>query len=94
MDANKDRQEAAIYTFTVVTIIFLPLSFVSTFFGMNTVDVRSLEHSQWLFWVTAIPLAGFVIVACLFFNSDVTKFASWVRHRLPSRRVKKDRDTV
>nr|POE56258.1 hypothetical protein CFP56_50802 [Quercus suber] len=44
----------AIIVFTVVTIIFLPLSFVSSFFGINTVDIRNLQTSQWLFWVVAI----------------------------------------
>ena len=36
MDTHKDRQENAIMVFTIVTIIFLPLSFVSSVFGMNT----------------------------------------------------------
>lgn len=28
METNKDRQESAILVFTIVTIVFLPLSFV------------------------------------------------------------------
>lgn len=43
---KKDRQEAAIYVFTIVTIIFLPISTVSSIFGMNTSDVRDMEQSQ------------------------------------------------
>lgn len=42
MDTHKDRQENAIMIFTIVTIIFLPLSFVSSVFGMNTRDIRGM----------------------------------------------------
>lgn len=55
--SNKDQQEAAIAAFTMVTIIFLPLSWLSGIFGMNTVDIRELEYRQWLYWLIAIPFA-------------------------------------
>ncbi|KXT14936.1 hypothetical protein AC579_3067 [Pseudocercospora musae] len=35
----------AILVFTVVTIIFLPLNFVSSFFGMNFSDIRDMEKT-------------------------------------------------
>lgn len=38
--------------FIIVTIIFLPLSFVSSFFGMNTSDIRNINDSQKVFWYT------------------------------------------
>jgi hypothetical protein len=63
---NKDRQEAAIYAFTIVTIIFLPISTVASVFGMNTNDVRNMGQSQWLFWAVALPLTTLVIVVSLF----------------------------
>ncbi|KAL8987816.1 MAG: hypothetical protein Q9169_008650, partial [Polycauliona sp. 2 TL-2023] len=56
IESNRDRQEGAILVFTIVTIIFLPLSFVSSFFGMNTSDIRSMSRPQWVFWAAAIPL--------------------------------------
>jgi hypothetical protein len=62
---NKDRQEAAIYAFTIVTIIFLPISTVASVFGMNTYDIRNMGQSQWLFWATALPLTTIVIVVSL-----------------------------
>ncbi|KAF5543496.1 mg2+ transporter [Fusarium phyllophilum] len=34
----------AIRVFTFVTLFFLPLSFVTSFFGMNTIDVRELDR--------------------------------------------------
>ena len=55
IESNKDRQEAAILVFTTVTIIFLPLSFVASVFGMNTADIRNMNTPQWLFWACAIP---------------------------------------
>ena len=61
IEANKDRQEAAILVFTAVTIIFLPLSFVSSVFGMNTYDIRNMNTRQWLFWATAVPVTVLVI---------------------------------
>lgn len=64
---NKDRQEAAIMVFTIVTIIFLPLSFVSSVFGMNSSDIRDMDFGQWLYWVVAIPLTIVVIAASLYF---------------------------
>lgn len=51
MDFTRDRQERAIYAFTLVTIIFLPISAVSSIFGMNTTDVRDMTYSQWLYWL-------------------------------------------
>ncbi|KAJ9483613.1 hypothetical protein VN97_g9784 [Penicillium thymicola] len=39
---DKSRQDFAIYAFTIVTIIFLPLNTVSSIFGMNTTDIRNI----------------------------------------------------
>ncbi|OAP54278.1 hypothetical protein AYL99_11379 [Fonsecaea erecta] len=52
----------AILVFTIVTIVFLPMSFVSGFLGMNTQDIRNLGEGQWIFWATAIPVTVFVVV--------------------------------
>nr|POF01311.1 hypothetical protein CFP56_21259 [Quercus suber] len=56
----------AIIVFTVVTIIFLPLSFVSSFFGINTVDIRNLQQSQWLFWLVAVLTTCSVVGISMF----------------------------
>jgi hypothetical protein len=58
---NKDRQETAIFIFTVVTVIFLPLSTVSSYLGMNTSDIRDMNSKQWVFWAAAIPLTVAVL---------------------------------
>lgn len=56
--SNKDQQETAIAAFTMVTVVFLPLSWLSGIFGMNVIDIRNLEYGQWLYWIIAIPFAG------------------------------------
>jgi Mg2+ and Co2+ transporter CorA len=61
MDVNKDKQEAAIMVFTIVTIVFLPLSFVADVMGMNVADIRDMRFGQWLYWSIAVPLTVLVI---------------------------------
>ncbi|CAI4214455.1 unnamed protein product [Parascedosporium putredinis] len=77
IDANKDRQEQAIFAFTIVTVIFLPISAVSSIFGMNTSDVRDMEQSQWLYWVVALPVTAFVFVAAMGMTGDLSRLARW-----------------
>ena len=80
IDSNEDRQEAAIYIFTIVTFCISPsLSFVSSVLGMNTSDVRNMDRSQWLFWVAAIPLTFSIVVICLLFTGGLLDLANWAR---------------
>ncbi|RAL66763.1 hypothetical protein DID88_007546 [Monilinia fructigena] len=76
IDANKDRQETAIYAFTIVTVIFLRLSTVASILGMNTNDVRNMELTQWLFWVIAIPLTLIIIGLVLIWSDEWHNFQS------------------
>jgi Mg2+ and Co2+ transporter CorA len=57
-----DRSGLFIYAFTLITIIFLPMSAFSSIFGMNTTDVRDMPYSQWLYWAVAIPVTIVVIL--------------------------------
>ncbi|KAF5699192.1 hypothetical protein FMUND_14865 [Fusarium mundagurra] len=81
MDFTRDRQERAIYAFTLVTIIFLPISTVSSFFGMNTTDVRDMNYSQWLYWLVAIPVTVLVIVLGLWVLEELGNLARWLFKR-------------
>ncbi|KAF2627016.1 hypothetical protein BU25DRAFT_411124 [Macroventuria anomochaeta] len=56
----EEGNSKAILIFTLVTIVFLPLSFVSSVFGMNTVDVRDMASTQTLFWAVALPVTAVV----------------------------------
>lgn len=56
----------AVLVFTIVTIIFLPLSFVASYLGMNTYDIRNMTQNQSLFWIVAGSLtAGTVSLAMI-----------------------------
>lgn len=58
---KSERQGVAIFVFTLVTIVFLPLSFVTSYLGMNTSDIRDMDKGQGLFWTIAGPLTVFVL---------------------------------
>jgi Mg2+ and Co2+ transporter CorA len=58
---SEENSGHAIMIFTVVATIFLPLSWATSYLGMNTTDIRSLEQGQWLFWTIAGPVATLVI---------------------------------
>ena len=54
-EINEEDHGKAILVFTVVTIVFLPLSFVTSYLGMNTTDIRNMGSTQTLFWEIAVP---------------------------------------
>lgn len=85
----------AILVFTIVTIVFLPLSFVSSFFGMNVRDIRNLEQSQWLFWAvasaTTIAVVGFALFFAFYGGTMYETFVSWRDEREKMARYKGDR---
>jgi hypothetical protein len=65
LEMRQENNGNAIIVFTLVTIIFLPLSWATSYLGMNTNDIRNLQQGQWLFWTIAGPLAALVIGAAL-----------------------------
>lgn len=54
----EEGNSKAIFIFTLVTSVFLPLSFVSSVFGMNTSDVRNMASGQSFFWAVALPVTA------------------------------------
>lgn len=83
MDTHKDRQENAILVFTIVTIIFLPLSFVSSVFGMNTTDIRDMPYSQWAYWAAGVPLTILVVFGSLWFAGELKSIRRWFVKAMP-----------
>ena len=77
VDWTKDRHENAIYAFTVVTIVFLPMSAVAGIFGMNTSDVRDMEPAQWLYWSVALPVTFGVILGGLWWTGELQAVFRW-----------------
>ncbi|KAF5493074.1 hypothetical protein CGCF413_v009996 [Colletotrichum fructicola] len=55
----------AIRVFTIVTLFFLPMSFISSFLGMNTTDIRDTEFDQRFFWIVSIPVTAVVVVLAM-----------------------------
>lgn len=49
IEIQEEGHSKAILAFTIVTIIFLPLSSVASLFGMNTTDIRDIEKDQTIF---------------------------------------------
>lgn len=62
-----DDNSRAIFIFTFITILFLPLSFVASFFGMNVVGINPTKSTTSHFWVIGAPLTGGIIVICMIF---------------------------
>jgi hypothetical protein len=89
IDSNKDRQEAAIFVFTIVTVIFLPLSTVAGILGMNTYDVRNMSVNKWVFWATALPLTFLIIVLCLAWAGELDGLLRGFKGLWKSKSVKK-----
>jgi hypothetical protein len=77
-DTTRDRQEQALYAFTIVTVIFLPLSAVAGIFGMNTSDIRDMTSRQWLYWATAVPVTVAVILIGLWWMGELGNVAGWL----------------
>ena len=62
-----DDNNRAILVFTLVTIFFLPISFVASFFGMNVVGITQTNNTTSHFWVIGAPLTGGISLLCLTF---------------------------
>ncbi|KAF7502972.1 hypothetical protein GJ744_004759 [Endocarpon pusillum] len=65
VEIEQDDHGKAILVFTTVTIIFLPLSFVTSYLGMNTQDIRDQKNSQSIFWAAALPLTLVVVLVSM-----------------------------
>ena len=104
-----DDHGRAILTFTIVTIIFLPLSFVCGDLRMNMVDIHSTKSTQSLFWYTALPLASVLMLTAwtLAFQAHrlrqmyrsvrfhtVSRISQWVNSRSGRKLLRCERDST
>jgi len=63
-----NRQNDVMKQLTVIATIFLPLSFITGFFGMNfSFLVNQVIHASWTFWVLGIGSMVLTCVALLVF---------------------------
>ena len=62
-----DDNSRALFVFTFITVLFLPVSFVAGFFGMNLAGIADTESRVKLFWYTALPLTAGILIMCILF---------------------------
>ncbi|KAA8569007.1 hypothetical protein EYC84_007975 [Monilinia fructicola] len=79
-------QNESMKQLTIVTIIFLPLSFLTGYFGMNFTDMPSIEHNETYFWQIALPVA-FVVI--LFLMRDMIIW--WLKRTIQRRGISRSR---
>ena len=84
IEVRKESNSSAITIFTIVTVVFLPLSFITSYLGMNSVDIRNGTFHQTLFWAIALPSTAFLI----FTLWAVIRFRHRVKRMMPRRRLK------
>jgi Mg2+ and Co2+ transporter CorA len=65
VETQLDDNGKAIMVFTIVTVTFLPPSFVSSYFGMNLQGISGTSARPVHFWEISAPLTIGVVVVCL-----------------------------
>ena len=66
VETLQDDNSRAILIFTLITVLFLPLSFVAGYFGMNVAGINPTTSTTRHFWVVALPLTGGILLLCAF----------------------------
>ena len=66
VETLQDDNSKAIFVFTLVTILFLPLTFVAGFFGMNLKGIDGSDRDYWHFWKIGGPMTIVIFFLCAF----------------------------
>ncbi len=64
VETFQDDNSKAIFVFTIVTVLFLPMSFVASFFGMNVIGLGATTTPLKNFWFVALPLTFGIVIPC------------------------------
>ena len=63
-----DMNNRAIVVFTVVTIIFLPLSFFTSYFGMNIQGIVDTQKTERYFWTVCGTSTAIIVGLTVLFG--------------------------
>jgi hypothetical protein len=87
IDARQSFAETANITrLTILALIFVPLSFVSGLFSMNSKNMPGSDHF-WVYFAVAIPVTlGVVLIARPPTSEDLHQIASWASGTFKRRR--------
>ena len=72
-----ESNNKAILVFTVVTIIFLPLSFFTSYFGMNLQGIVNTDRTERYFWAVCGSVTIFVVSMTVLFGFK-NRLHAWV----------------
>lgn len=89
-EITKDDHSRAIFVFTVVTVTFLPLSFVAAYLSMNGgPSNEDWDGTQALFWQIATPLAVAVGIFCMAvaWRGHFQTVKGWTDHQIERLRL-------
>ena len=64
VETLQDDNGRAIFVFTFITVLFLPLTFIAGVFGMNLIGISDTTSTTQHFWKIALPVTGGIIVLC------------------------------
>ena len=64
VESLQDDNNRAIFTFTFITVLFLPLTFVAGFFGMNLAGISDTHRTAASFWYIGFPLTAGIMGIC------------------------------
>ena len=64
VETLQDDNGRAIFIFTFITVLFLPLTFVAGFFGMNLAGISGTKQTSMHFWYIALPVTAAIMVIC------------------------------